>query len=160
MDNNLKEVLLKVTKLFQENDICFGIGASMLLAKYKIVDSPNDIDIQVDLRDIEEADNLLLSLGSRDEILPDEIYKTKFFYQYVIDGIEIDLMAGLAVINNGNLYEFVFDKSNEIEYTNIDGVEVPYMTLNEWYEIYKKLPNKEKRVLEIEGYYKDKREVL
>lgn len=41
------------------------MGASLLLNHYGLVDKPNDIDILVDLKDIEKADEVLKSLGQK-----------------------------------------------------------------------------------------------
>jgi hypothetical protein len=37
----------------------WGVGASILLNYYGLIDKPNDIDILVDLKDIEKADIIL-----------------------------------------------------------------------------------------------------
>ncbi|MEW8955436.1 MAG: hypothetical protein AB2369_02820, partial [Clostridium sp.] len=91
-------MLFKTLKLIgeklNEENIIWALGASMMLNHYDLVESPNDIDIIVDLKDAKRANSILKSLGVKLEREKNEVYSTKHFYEYIIDGIDIDLLSG------------------------------------------------------------------
>ncbi|CEO05633.1 Uncharacterised protein [[Clostridium] sordellii] len=43
-------------------NILWGVGASILLNQFGMVDTPNDIDIFIDIKDIHKADKILKKL--------------------------------------------------------------------------------------------------
>lgn len=154
MEERLREVLKKIARALNEGKISYGIGASVMLYHHGIGRSPRDIDIQVDVRDIERVDEILSLYGRRGERFPDEIYKTRYFYEYEIDGVEVDVMGGLCVRCNGEDHAFDFHKDMIEEIVEVDGVEVPLAGLEEWHRIYKVLPGREEKVAMIEEYLK------
>lgn len=54
-----------IGKKLNDEGIVWGVGASILLNHYGLVDKPNDIDILVDLNDIEKADKILKSIEKK-----------------------------------------------------------------------------------------------
>ncbi|CEP40522.1 hypothetical protein [Paraclostridium sordellii] len=114
-------------------NILWGVGASILLNQFGMVDTPNDIDIFIDIKDIHKADKILKKIGKKREYEETSTYSTKYFYEYVINGIDIDVMAGFA-INHDN------------------GVSIPFTSLEDWYVIYQLIPNREVKVDMIEKY--------
>ena len=48
-------------------NILWGVGASILLNQFGMVDTPNDIDIFMDIKDIHKADKIL-SLGKKENM--------------------------------------------------------------------------------------------
>ena len=50
------DTLSYIGERLNEERIMWGVGASILLNHYGLVDKPNDIDILVDLKDIEKTD--------------------------------------------------------------------------------------------------------
>lgn len=86
MSDRLRSVLKRVAKLLNGEGITWGVGASVMLNHYGIVEDPGDIDIMVDMEDIHRLDLILSELGERVVGVPDETYKTKYFYEYMIEG--------------------------------------------------------------------------
>lgn len=146
MDYKLKETLKKIAPLLNKEKITWGVGASVMLNYYKIVDKCNDIDIQVRLEDIGKIDAILSKMGKKTKRLPNTTYKTKFFYEYIIDGIEIDVMADLCVHRDGIDHTFNFAKESVGEIIDLEGTKVPLAKLSDWYSIYKVIPKREEKV--------------
>jgi len=127
-----------------------------MLSHYGIVESPGDIDIMVDMEDISRLDSILSEMGEKVVGIPDATYKTSFFYEYMIDGVEVDVMAGLCIHSGGRDHTFPFNSGSVSGYMEVDGVEVPLAKLEEWYEIYKVLPGREKKAEAIGKYLEEK----
>ena len=152
MTEQLKSVLKKIAELLNNQNITWAVGASIMLSYYNIVKTPRDIDIMVDLKDIERLDCILCEIGEKRERLPNSTYKTKFFYEYVVDDIDIDVMAGLRIHSGGRDHPFYFTENSVGDYMEIDGVRVPLAKLSEWYYIYKLIPGREKKAAAIKEY--------
>lgn len=138
-------------KLNKEN-IMWGVGASILLNNYGIIDKPKDIDILVHLKDIEKADRILKNIGEekvRDRV---ETYSTKYFYEYVVNGFDVDVMSGLRINHSFGTFEYVFDHDSISGSKTINGVDIPLTSLEDWYVLYQLIPNREKKVEMIEKY--------
>lgn len=134
--------------------ILWAVGASIVLNQYGLVDKPNDIDILVDINDIKRADEILNELGSKKPLEEGEstIYSTKYFYEYIVNGIDVDIMAGFAINFNEDTYEYSFDKEAVTNTKKMNGVEIPLTSLEDWYVLYQLMPNREKKVNLIEKY--------
>ncbi|WP_252235235.1 hypothetical protein [Clostridium sp. ZS1] len=135
-----------------DNGVVWAVGASILLNSYGLADYPNDIDILVDTNDIERVDKILKSIGEKKERKESKIYSTKYFYEYVVNGIDIDVMSGLNINYNGGVFKYTFDNKSISEFKNINGVNIPLTSLEDWYVIYQLIPNREKKVNFIEDY--------
>ncbi len=64
----MKNVLLKIAESFNKANITWGVGASVMLTFYGLVDRPNDIDISVAMKDIDCANEILIKMGDRKEL--------------------------------------------------------------------------------------------
>ena len=143
-------MLFKTLKLIgeklNEENIIWALGASMMLNHYDLVESPNDIDIIVDLKDAKKADSILKFLGIKLERERNEVYSTKHFYEYIIDGVDVDLMSGFIINFNGEKYEYEFNEGSIRDFKIIDGIEIPLTSLEDWYILYSLMPNRENKV--------------
>ncbi len=152
MDKKVRDVLKKIAEKLNKEEIVWGVGASVMLNYYGITEKVNDIDIQVSLDHVDRIDRILAKMGTKNRRLPNDTYKTKYFYEYTIDGVEVDLMGGLCVSRDGKDYSFEFTKNSIGDTLIIEGVEVPLGKLDYWYNIYKVLPGREIKVKGIENY--------
>lgn len=132
--------------------VLWGIGASIVLYHYGLVDSPNDIDILVDIKDIQKADTILDNLGVKKTSEKTEAYSTRYFYEYVVNTIDVDVMAGFMVNHSNGEYRYSFDHKSITNIIKINGVEVPLTSLEDWYVIYQLIPGRENKVKLIENY--------
>lgn len=146
------EALSYIGEKLNEDGVVWAVGASILLQRYGFIDNPNDIDILVDLKDIEKADKILKSIGEKKIRDKSETYSTKYFYEYVVRGIDIDVIAGLSINFNNGIFEYKFDFTSISEFKKINGVNIPLSSLEDWYVIYQLIPNREVKVNMIENY--------
>lgn len=156
MDKKMREVLKKIAEALNDEGVSYGIGASVMLYHHGIGRSPRDIDIQVELSDIKKLDEILSAFGEKRERLPNAVYRTRYFYEYDIDGVEVDVMGGLCVNHEGEDHAFDFTGKSLEGYMDLEGIRVPLVSLREWHEIYKVLPGREEKVEMIEKYMREK----
>lgn len=144
--------LSHIGQKLNEGKVVWAVGASVLLNHYGLADKPNDIDILVDLNSIEKADKILKGIGEKKTPQKIGIYSTKYFYEYVVNGFDIDVMSGLRIQHSNGVFEYIFDRSSIPEIKEINGVNIPLSSLEDWYVIYQLIPNREKKVEIIKNY--------
>lgn len=149
------DTLSYIGERLNNGDITWAVGGSILLNQYGLIDKPNDIDIFVHIKDIAKADEVLKSLGIKKKWGFNNIYATKYFYEYEINGVDVDVMAGLAINFNEGLFQFDFDEDSISEFKIINGVKVPFTSLEDWYVIYQLIPNRQVKVKIIEDYLRN-----
>jgi len=138
-------------KLNKEN-ILWGVGASILLNHYNLVNNPKDIDILVALEDIHKADEILKFLGHKKVRELNDSYSTEYFNEYIINGIDIDVMSGLTLNHEEGKYTQIFDKASIVDELDVDDVKIPLTSLEDWYIIYQLIPGRDYKVTLIENY--------
>lgn len=153
MDKKLENVLTKISKALNNSDILWSVGASLLLNRYGLADNPTDIDITVSVSDIHKIDKILSSMGQKQPESTSDIYLTDYFYEYVIDGINVDVMAGLKIRSGNSVFTYKFDKESVPHSFEIDNVKIPFSTLEEWSVLYSLMPQREAKVRLINSYF-------
>jgi len=132
------QTLVKIANELNKLNVNWGLGGSLLLFQYGLTDKAHDLDIMVELKDYKIADAVLSSLGiklkNREEKSP--VYLTEHFNEYVVDGIDIDLMAGFQILHEYGIYRYAFDELSTPESKWIDGTKINYATLEDWYVLY------------------------
>ncbi|RCW40120.1 MULTISPECIES: hypothetical protein [unclassified Halanaerobium] len=149
----LKKVLSELAVKLNKKNIRWGVGASVMLNYYGLVDSPNDIDIIVSSDDSSKADKILRSTGEKNFSSDLEIYKSDFFANYSVNGVEVDLIAGFSIKQNSSYFKYDFDKNSITEMWNLESVEIPVAAIEDWYILYQLMPNREEKVMLIEDYF-------
>jgi|SRR5690554_3180775 len=135
--NNKLSVLTKIANKINGNNIKWAIGGSTLLFLKGITKSFNDIDIMVSEEDVEQLKILLLELGTLEPENPHKRFKTKRFLEFVIDEVEVDVIAGFIIISDNKEYHFPLEKNHELEVIEFDGIKIPLQSLREWKKFYK-----------------------
>lgn len=152
----LIDTLKLVGKQLNEGNIRWGIGASVMLFAHGIIQTPRDIDILVHLEDAEKAANILTKIGKIKPKTPSDTCKSKHFYEFIINGIDVEIMAGFTIEHYEGKYLYTFDKNSTPEFIDIDQVKLPLMTVEDWYIIYQVLANRQEKVQMIEGFLSTK----
>jgi hypothetical protein len=150
---SMEEVLRKIHTAFYGAALFYSLGGSVGMSIRGIDVLPNDIDLLVREVDAPAAMNLLQTLGKRMAPKAKADYKTQTFAEFVIDGVDVDLMAGLAIAAENIEFRFpctlltseptVFDSSTRL----------PLMPLEDWYLLYHIIPGKEQRIRQIEAWF-------
>lgn len=151
----MQDSLLKIADIFNQHNVTWALGASMLLHYKGLVSKPNDIDIIVSLDDVELADTLLNGIGVKRPDNPDKHYKTKHFLEYVIDDIDVDIMAGFIINYNGHSYEYELSPET-FENIYIENVLINLCPIEDWYVLYSLMPNRQAKIDIIQHYLKNK----
>ncbi len=149
---NKKEVLVKIASLLNKNGIKWAVGASMLLYFHNIVSEFDDIDLMVEEKDGEKAKELLLTIGKLMPPNPNVLYKTHHFYEFKIDGVDVDMMIGFVIAYEGKDIDCSFYE-NQIEgRVKLDDQDIPLHSLSLW-EKYYSMMGRTNKVKMIEDYF-------
>ncbi|HNX16602.1 MAG TPA: hypothetical protein PKO28_04515 [Bacilli bacterium] len=135
MDDKLK-VLSKIARILNSRSITWAVGASLLLYFKNSTDHFNDIDIMVSENDIEKAKEILLKVGELMPQSPNKQYKTRHFLEFVIDGVDVDVMAGFVIVKDGIDYECPFSQDQIAESIQVNGEDIPLQNLKDWRRYY------------------------
>lgn len=149
----LFDTLVLIARVLNQADVQWGVGASVLLYYHGLIDAPHDIDIMTTEADADMVASILGGLG--DEAFGDpgrSLYSTSRFLEYVIDGTEVDVMAGLAIRHEDGIYAFPFDDRAVTMRKSVDGVTIPFTSLEDWYILYQLMPGREVKVKLIEDH--------
>jgi hypothetical protein len=149
----IDRVLIRIAQALNAANILWGVGASLLLRQYGLTDSCKDIDLLVSVADMQKANNILSSMGKKQPEKPSNIYATDYFYEYIIDDVNIDAMAGLKIKTGESLFEYKFDQESVPHTFLIDGIAVPFSTLEEWHTLYQLMPDKQHKAAQITAYF-------
>lgn len=153
----IKDTLKKIAVGLNQNQILWGLGASLMLSYYGLVKFPNDIDIIISEKDIVKADKIISSFAKGYEIKDNsKIYNSVFFANYLVNDFEVDLIAGFSIKDNDSYFNYIFDENSITEIWNLGGTEIPLIALEDWYILYQLIPNKEYKANLIESYLLDK----
>ncbi len=149
----LRTVSLIEEKLSNHN-IIWGIGGSLLLKFYEIINKPNDIDILVNEAHTTKFNEIISSVGTQKESLRSDPFRTANFSKYKIKGIDIDVMAGFAIQHDKGIYKLDLQAESITANRKVHGIDIPLCSLEDWYVLYWLIPNKQDKALLIENYFK------
>ena len=152
--SSIDSTLSYIGERLNAHNILWAVGASVLLKKHGLTDQTHDIDVFISLENIEEADRLLCSMGEKKPWEENRVYATKHFNEYVIQNMDIDVIAGFAIKHINGVYIYPFTQESITEYAVIQGVKIPFTSLEEWYVIYQMIPDREAKVQTIEKHLK------
>ena len=63
-------------------------------------------------------------------------YETKHFREFIIDFVEIDMIRGFAIVNNGKVYDCDLEQSQIAQYLEINGQKNLLHSVALWKEYY------------------------
>ena len=140
-------VLAKIAKQLNERNITWALGASGMLYFNGIIDRFHDLDILVDERHILEAKAVLDTLGTLQERIPHPDFKTKHFLEYVIEGVEVDTIAGFVIHKEGTDYAMPFDETHIEGTASLWGETIPLQSRSDWQHYYTLMGRPEKALM-------------
>ena len=141
-------VLGRIAAAFRGENITWALGASGLLYFRGIVPDFHDLDLMVLLPDAARAEAALARLGQ--PLPPREnasIYRTAVFREYRVDGVEVDLMAGMAIEKDGVLFDCSLRLEDIAGTAEVCGQAVPLHALACWQRYYALMGREEKAKL-------------
>ena len=144
------DVLIKIAKLFNKYQVLWHVGASCMLYLRGYVPHFKDIDLMIGMGEVNKVKRIL-SKYTFHERQANEQYQTKVFLEYEIDGIDIDIMAGFAIVHNEKVYEFPLTIQEPYDELLLDD-QVIYLSKVETWLKYYRLMNREDKVKLIENH--------
>ena len=144
---NLEEkidLLKRIAHRFQDEKIEWALGGAMMLYFKKIVPSFDDIDLMIFFSDVDRVRNILSEMGVLKPSKPKEKYRTKSFMEFSIEGIDVDVMAGFAIVYEGNVIDCSLEKEQIVEMLPLGTESIPLQSPLLWREYYRLMerPNK------------------
>ena len=145
IDEKIK-LLKKIARRFNEFNVTWALGASMMLYLKGIATKFHDIDLMISNDDVERVQVILSEMG---EIKPpnpnpNPKYKTKTFMEFTIDAIDVDVMAGFSIVNDGKLFDCSLQKEQIVEKILLETELIPLQSPLLWYEYYRLMGRNEK----------------
>lgn len=129
-------VLAQIANRLNAAEIQWALGASAMLYLNGVADRFDDLDIMVQTDQALRAKDILKSMGALKAANPAAQYRTKYFFEFVIGGVDVDLMGGFT-IREGEIEHDCSLKSFQIAETReICGEKVPLQALSVWREYY------------------------
>lgn len=131
----MKNTLLKIASILNDNNIKWGLGGSLLLYLYGIETSVSDIDIVIDQNDMKKVESLVKNYKHIEKDKSGN-YLTERFYSITLDNIDIDLMIGFKVLTTEGTYCFPTGDKITDKSILIDGTTIYLSSLKDWLEAY------------------------
>lgn len=130
------EVLSRIAERLNAEHLTWAVGASLLLYLKRIADSFHDIDIMAAEEDMERLKSVLLDMGEMQAPNPSQQYKTRRFCEFVIDGVDVDVMGGFVIVKDGREYDCSLTRYSIFEYVEVNGQSVPLQAVSDWRRYY------------------------
>lgn len=144
--NKKIKLLKEIAQRFNTAYITWALGASMLLYFKGITSTFNDIDLMISNDDAESVRKILSEMGELQPPNPNPKYKTKVFMEFVINSVDVDVMAGFSILNDGKIYDCSLDKDQIVEWFTLGNTKIPLQSPLLWCEYYKLMGRKEKLI--------------
>lgn len=130
------QVLSQIAKALNERGISWAVGASAMLYFNGIANAFHDLDIMIWEEQIESAREAMAMFGAPLEREENPQYRTRHFLEYIVEGVEVDIMAGFVIMKDGIAYSAEFDGSHVEKYVMVKGQRVPLQRLSDWERYY------------------------
>ena len=132
-------LLKRIAHRLNEAQVEWCLGASMMLYFKGIVSEFHDIDLMISVDDVEVVKTILSEMGTPypSDHEPNPMYQTKCFMEYVIDEIDVDVMAGFAIVRDGEIYDCSLCKEQITDQRMLDDEVIPMQSPRLWCRYYR-----------------------
>ena len=125
----------------------WAIGGSTLLHHLGIEPNPADLDIVVSTAHFKAAEGKLICLFGEGRQLQHASYQSEHFTRFkAADSTQIDIMAGIAVLQGNEVIPWHFEPQNTVIEAGL-----PWMQTQDWLVLYT-LFNRPARVAQVQKY--------
>ena len=143
-------VLCRIAHALNEEGVLWALGGSLLLYFKGRAHEFHDIDIMAGEADIQAVKRRMCALGELLPPKPNPGYKTRHFLEFVVDGVEVDVMAGFVIVKDGADYDCSLRPERVAEHISLGGEDIPLQRLEDWRRYYELMGRTEKLKL-IDG---------
>jgi hypothetical protein len=151
----MNQKILSILNQLNEAKLLYGLGGSMMLKLRSFDIEPHDIDLFVSVDDYSKVIDIFSVYATQLITHSKNPFKTKHFTSYKCDDIIVDIMAGFAYEHLEGTYVAHFDYLSIPDITRIENINIPLMSLEEWFILYSIMSRSDK-VEMIEKYWKVK----
>ena len=132
-------LLKRIAHRLNEAQVEWCLGASMMLYFKEIVSEFHDIDLMISVDDVEVVESILSEMGTLcpSDQVPNPMYQTKCFMEYVIDAIDVDVMAGFAIVREGEVYDCSLCTDQITDQLMLDDEVIPMQSPRLWCTYYR-----------------------
>lgn len=131
-----QRVLANIARALNEAQVTWAVGASMMLYLRGITHTVHDIDLMVAQKDAQTACAQLKRLGTLLPAGPGAGYRTACFLEFVVDGVDVDMMAGFAIVKDGKTYPCPLTPETVDCSVTVEGQNVPLQSVAAWLRYY------------------------
>ena len=133
------ELLKRIAQRLNEAHVQWALGASMLLYFKGITSALHDVDLMVADHDAECVRGILLEMGELrpSDPVPNPMYRTKSFMEFLIESIEVDVMAGFAIVHEGTVYDCSLREEQIVEKMPLGTEVIPLQSPQLWCKYYR-----------------------
>ena len=142
MDSQKKiNVLIKIAHALNTANVTWALGGSMLLYLQNVTTEFHDIDLMVKCEQADTAKAILVKMGSLIPSKPKARFQTKTFLEFVIDGVDVDVMAGFVIVSNGIAHDCSLRKEDIAGYITLGNEKIPLQPVALWRRYYDLMGN-------------------
>ena len=78
----------------------------------------------------------MLPLGAPAPSDPNAQYRTRCFREFTIRGVDVDVMAGFVILENGQEHDCALKPEQVAEHILVRGEDIPLQSLEDWRRYY------------------------
>ena len=138
------ELLKKIALQFEKAHITWALGGSMMLYFKGIVPVFQDIDLMVADADAQTAQSILCSMGQMQPQNPNPKFRSKAFMEFVIDSVDVDVIAGFAIVSGDGVVDCSLQKEQIVERMPLGEACIPLQSPALWCRYYRLMDRTEK----------------
>lgn len=151
--------LCKIAQSMDAQQIRWAVGGSLMLYLRGAAKVYNDIDLVIATDDAKAAIICLDALCEPLDVPPPpskaRIFHSRYFRQYQLDGVDIDLMAGMAIRTDAIDYYDAFDILGPCGYAEVKGRRIPLGAMEDWLILYSLMVGRQEKVRMIHAHWKN-----
>lgn len=149
--------LSKLARELNRENVLWALGGSMLLYCSGIPTEVHDLDLLIAERDIPAAERAMLRLGKKKPEKPNTGFCSRYFGEFVIDGVEVDVIAGFTIVTPEGVRRFPLMETEVSSQMEIGGEEIPLHSLRAW-RMYYALMGRTEKVRLLDDFFNQKQE--
>lgn len=142
--NQKIELLKKIARSFAEAGVTWALGASMLLYFKGITAEFHDIDLMITEDSVDRVREILSEMGEQQPPNLNSKYQTKTFMEFIIDSVDVDVMAGFSILSGGKLYDCFLKEEQIAEWLPLGDEKIPLQSPLLWRDYYRLMGRKAK----------------
>ena len=115
-----------------------GVALAFESAAYE---AGKTVDMRVEdgiwcLGDVEKLKQAMLPLGAPAPSDPNAQYRTRCFLEFTVRGVDVDVMAGFVILENGQEHDCALKPEQVAEHILVRGEDIPLQSLEDWRRYY------------------------